>query len=205
MKKLTVLTLCCAMVLSMAACASNTAAVDNQTKQNVNTEAATTKYSAEQNMNTEAATKGDSDGKSDAADGSEQNAADLEAFLNNFIMIGPSEDLFYTGWEFAGGMVDGVEMNEKDALASLTVYGGKLQLIFENMGQISMVQGSGTLSGSYTVADDGITMKIVFDNNGTELSYDGLYVYNVDNIPVFLLLPDASGKNALYFTQIDER
>lgn len=189
MKKLTVLTLCCAMLLSMAACGSDTNDADNQTEQD-----------AADNSGQDAA----DNSEQSAADNSEQNAADMQAFLSNFAMIGPSEDLFYTGWEFAGGLVDGVEMNDKDASDFLSLYGGKLQLVFEDMEQISMLQGGGLLSGSYTVADDGVTMKIVFDNKGTDLTYAGLYVYNADNVPVILLLPDASGKNALYFTRIDE-
>ena len=45
-------------------------------------------------------------------------------------------DLSGTEWNFAGGMIDGVEMEEEDLNATLETYGGTLQLSLIHISEI---------------------------------------------------------------------
>ena len=113
------------------------------------------------------------------------------------------EGLAGTGWEFAGGYLDGVEMEQADAEAVLAQYGGMLQIVFEDESTASMVQGGGMLNGAYSATSDGYTLDISFDNSGSNLQYAGLFT-DVGGTLVLMLLSDATGMNAIYFTQINE-
>ena len=61
-------------------------------------------------------------------------------------------DLSGTEWTFAGGMIDGVEMEEEDLNATLETYGGTLGLVFGEDGAVTMVQGGGNAEGIVGVA-----------------------------------------------------
>lgn len=108
-----------------------------------------------------------------------------------------------TSWEFAGGFLDGTEMEQADAEATLAQYGGTLQIVFDSETDVSMVQGGGTLSGTYTTLDDGTRLGFAFDNAGSELKYGGLFA-DVNGTAVLMLLPDGTYMNAIYFSQITE-
>lgn len=191
MKKLIALTLCFAMVLSISACGSKPTADMESSAQSTN----------EENIS-EPSESAPAPGEPDSsAEESEQNG-DLENFLSQLTIIGPSEDMF-AGWTLTGGMLDGVEMNDTDVEQVLENYGGILQFVFNEDETVDMIQGGGYLEGTFSVADDGYSMPMVFDNAGTQLSYVGIFV-QVDNSMVLVLLPDDSGQNALYFSMIDE-
>ena len=128
---------------------------------------------------------------------------DLQAFLQQLSLLGPTEDIIGTGWTFSGGMVDGAEMEQEDADAALELYNGSLEIVFDDEQNISMVQGGGTLEGVYGLMSDGYVLEIVFDNGGSELKYAGVFA-EVDGTVALMLFPDATGQNAMYFTQITE-
>ncbi len=100
-------------------------------------------------------------------------------------------------------MVDGAEMEQEDADAALELYNGSLEIVFDDEQNISMVQGGGTLEGVYGLMSDGYVLEIVFDNGGSELKYAGVFA-EVDGTVALMLFPDATGQNAIYFTQITE-
>ena len=128
---------------------------------------------------------------------------DLQAFLQQLSLLGPTEDIIGTGWTFSGGMVDGAEMEQEDADAALELYNGSLEIVFDDEENIRMVQGGGTLEGVYGLMSDGYVLEIVFDNGGSELKYAGVFA-EVDGTVALMLFPDATGQNAMYFTQITE-
>ncbi len=128
---------------------------------------------------------------------------DLQAFLQQLSLLGPTEDIIGTGWTFSGGMVDGAEMEQEDADAALELYNGSLEIVFDDEENIRMVQGGGTLEGVYGLMSDGYVLEIVFDNGGSELKYAGVFA-EVDGTVALMLFPDATGQNAIYFTQITE-
>lgn len=206
MKKLTVLALCSAMALSMAACGSKPKAIDEATVDTPKTGVGTPENSTEDTapgMPESSAEDTAPDAPENSADDTAQEGG-IEDFLQGLAIIAPGEDIFYTGWEFAGGMLNGVEMNEAAASQALETYGGTLQLLFGDMEVVSMVQGGGSLEGSYTVAEDGYMLQMIFENEGAQIPYAGVFA-NVNDTFTLMLFSDETGLNVLYFTQIDER
>ena len=132
----------------------------------------------------------------------ETAAAGVASLLETVELAAVPEGLAGTGWEFAGGYINGAQMDQDQANNALAQYGGMLQIVFEDETNISMVQGGGTLAGIYGTADDGLYLSIVFDNAGTDLEYVGLFT-DVNGTAV-LMLSDTDGLNAIYFTQITE-
>lgn len=128
----------------------------------------------------------------------------LTDFLGKLTLIEPGDAVAGTGWEFAGGMADGVEMEQAEADQTLAVWGGKLNIVFGEGNSVSMVQGNGTLKGSYeTVEGNTYVISLVFDNAGAELRYAGIFA-DMGGTEAFMLLPDDSGRNAIYFSRIAE-
>ena len=64
-------------------------------------------------------------------------------------------DMSNTVWSFAGGYIDGSEMTQAEMDESLEAYGGTLQFTFDAAGGAKMIQGGGTLNGTYQYLDDG--------------------------------------------------
>ena len=79
-------------------------------------------------------------------------------------------DMSNTVWSFAGGYIDGGEMTQAEMDESLAAYGGTLQFTFDAAGGAKMIQGGGTLNGTYQYLDDG-SVGVIFDYNGEELRY----------------------------------
>ena len=61
-----------------------------------------------------------------------------------------------------------------------------------------MVQGGGTMEGTYEYLDDGVS--VVFDNQGAELPYTCLFT-EMNDTRVLVAVPDESGTSGLYFSQ----
>lgn len=136
----------------------------------------------------------------DDGDGPSDGLLDL---LRQLSPVAPTEDIIGTAWEFSGGMIDGVEMEQAEAEQNLEMYSGELNIVFNDEESISMVQGGGTLNGTYGLTGDGYIMGIEFDNAGSSLRYAGLLT-DVDGTIVLMLFSDDTGENAIYFTQITE-
>ena len=109
-------------------------------------------------------------------------------------------DLSGTEWSFAGGMIDGVEMEEEDINTSLEAYGGTLQLVFGDDGAVTMVQGVGNVAGTYEYSDDNTSIKMSFDFGGTELVYAG-FLSQVGDTVTLIAMADMNGYDGLYFVQ----
>lgn len=109
-------------------------------------------------------------------------------------------DLSGTEWNFAGGMIDGVEMEEEDMNESLEAYGGTLQLVFGEDGAVTMVQGVGNAEGTYEYSDDNTAIKMTFDFGGTELTYAG-FLSQVGDTVTLIAMSDMNGYDGLYFVQ----
>ena len=72
----------------------------------------------------------------------------------------------------------------------------------EDVYKRQMLQGGGTLEGTYVQVDEG-TFSIEFANSESELVYSALFT-DVGGTPVMMLFPDNTGLNAIYFTQSSE-
>ncbi len=109
-------------------------------------------------------------------------------------------DLTDTVWTFCGGCVKGVEMEQEQVDSALeSVYGGTLQIAFDGEGGAQMIQGGGTLNGTYEpMGDNGV--GVAFDNNGTELRYGCIFTKFNDTVAM-IAIADEEGLNAVYFAQ----
>ncbi len=103
-----------------------------------------------------------------------------------------------TVWNFAGACIDGNELNLEEATEALNQYGGTLQFAFGSDGTAQMIQGNGTLEGTYEYLEDG-SVGVTFDNNGTEVPYACIFV-DLDGLTM-IAIPDESGMNGVYFVQ----
>ena len=148
MKKIFALMTSLVMAASLAACGEEEVVVDDSVNSSVERSVSSEESSVEE-------------GGQDTTEGS-FNVLDLPG------VEGP--DVRNTTWSFAGGCEDGVPLTEERAYAALEAYGGTLQLVFDEEDGVQMVQGGGTLAGTYQTNDDS-SVLLTFDNNGSELVY----------------------------------
>ena len=109
-------------------------------------------------------------------------------------------DMSNTVWNFAGGCIDGEELTQAEMDASLVEYGGKLQFTFDANGGASMIQGGGTVQGTYQYLDDG-SVGVIFNYNGEELRYACIFSWTEDNELLMIAVSDVEGQNGVYFIQ----
>lgn len=187
-KKLVGLMLSGMLVLSLAACGGDDAAADSTTV-STQAEVSTTSDTVQEAVTTEEVTVDDS---------TDSEAADSDGILYHLTME-EIPDLADTTWDFAGGMIDGTEMTEDEFNTALSsTYGGQLSFVFDGNGNAQMVQGGGSLNGTYEVRDDGL-VAVVFDNNGSDLIY-ACFFTDMDGLTM-IALSDDSGNNGVYFVQ----
>lgn len=170
MKKLLVAMLSSVMVMSLVAC-GGTEEVSDESQ--VQVEAV---VEVEEKQETTVAETADSGSMWD-------NIAQIEA-----------PDISNTVWTFAGGYIDGVELTQEDYDSALQAYGGSLQFVFDDNGGAQMVQGGGTLQGTYSYGESE-SVSVAFDNNGTELQYICLFTEDEDIFMLAFTDPD----NCVYF------
>ena len=100
-----------------------------------------------------------------------------------------------TDWDFCGGYMDDTEMTQEDYDATMEMYGGTLQFVFNEDGTAEMVQGGGSLNGYFKYIEGGVGVE--FDNNGEALRYSLIFI-DLDGLTM-VALPDNSGETGLYF------
>ena len=180
MKKLLAVSLSTMMVLSMSACGGSDSSADTTAAQETE---------AEVTVETEAETEETEE---------LPDLVDVEGATIWDILRVETPDLTNTSWGLSGGYIEGEEMTQEDLDQTLEQYGGQLDFNFGEDGQAQMVQGGGTMEGSYEYLDDGVS--VVFDNQGAELPYTCLFTEMNDTL-VLVAVPDESGTSGLYFSQ----
>lgn len=217
-KKIVTLMLGFAVALSVAACGGNTesgkkddngasaeagageSAETSEPEEEAGKSAGGSESGEESEGLSEDGESGDEEAQDLAESGSEVSE-DMWGVIEKLSLLNPTDALIGTEWSLSGGMVDGVELEQDGLEESLEMYGGKLNIVFDDDETISMEQGNGTLKGTYGVTpEDERLMGIVFDNNGSELIYAGLLA-DVEGEEVLMLFSDDTGRNAVYFTQ----
>lgn len=195
MKKLLVLTLSLATALSLAACGdSESTSGSGSAEPNVENVVAPV-----DNADDAAAPVDDADDVSvpvEDADMEETLAdagSDEELTLWDAVRV-ETPDVSDTTWNFAGGYLDGHEMTAEEVSSSLEAYGGVCQFVFDAEGGVQMVQGGGTLEGTYEYLEDGV--GVILDANGTELRYACIFT-DMDGITM-IAISDDDGKNGMY-------
>lgn len=81
-------------------------------------------------------------------------------------------DMSNTVWSFAGGYIDGSEM----------------------------IQGGGTLNGTYQYLDDG-SVGVIFDYSGEELRYACIFTWTDEDELLMVAISDVEGADGIYFVQ----
>ena len=127
----------------------------------------------------------------------------LFSILNDEDVVLVPDWLAGSSWEFMGGYLDGENMEQADYDAALEQYGGTLQLDFTSDSEVDMVQGGGTLNGTYYVTDDSLNLGIDFPDN--DLKYAAMFfTQDGGESCVLALLSDETGRNAIFFTPVAE-
>ena len=104
-----------------------------------------------------------------------------------------------TGWSFVGGYIDGAPMTADEAKAALENYGGTLQLVFAENGAVLMIQGTGSVEGTYEAADEN-SVTVSFPS----ISKEYVVVFTVlDETPVLVLVDNADTTMGIYFAQAE--
>lgn len=209
MKKFVTVMLSLAMALSLAACGGDknaSSSGSSPSTQSTVSEAAkndTAGNAAEPEVSEPESTPAEEVETQDVEAENAEVSDELMDFLAQLSIIEPTDVIIGTGWEFAGGRLGGEEMDEEQAAQSLETYGGSLNIVFDDEENMRMVQGGGTMNGTYGLADDGYTLVIAFNNGGTEIPYAGVFA-DVEDTVVLMLIADETGQNVIYFTQITE-
>ena len=96
--------------------------------------------------------------------------------------------------------IDGGEMTQAEMDESLAAYGGTLQFTFDAAGGAKMIQGGGTLNGTYQYLDDG-SVGVIFDYNGEELRYACIFTWTDEGELLMVAISDVEGADGIYFVQ----
>lgn len=112
----------------------------------------------------------------------------------------PIPDIANSGWELAGGMIKGVEMEESDLQSVLDACGGKFQFIFLDADKVQMINGENAFDGTYKSVEENYALDAVFEG----YEYYGVFT-QIDGETVLILANKAAPETALYMMQIDER
>lgn len=102
-----------------------------------------------------------------------------------------------TDWDYCGGYMDDAELTQEELDATLEMYGGTLQFVLNEDGTAEMVQGGGSLYGTFQYLDD-YSVGLIFDNNGEELRYACIFV-ELGGCMTLVAMPDDTGEMGLYF------
>ena len=116
----------------------------------------------------------------------------------------PSLDsLSDTVWAFAGGAADGETLDEEGADAILEMYGGTLQVEFVDTENVNLVQGGGAMPGAYMFLDDGATMALAFELEGTTYEYAAVFTDSSDGEDLVMVLVALEEPGTAFFMALD--
>ena len=116
------------------------------------------------------------------------------------IALAEVPEVLYTGWEFAGGCVDGVEMEVEDVSLFLNQFGGSLQIIFPEGDTVMLAKADDAVSGTFKKTTDGKGLHLVF---GADVEYYAVFT-ELGDTTVMMLAKTTEPGTALYFTMISE-
>ena len=189
-RKTLALMLSLTLALSMTACGGSDSSDAADTETAVEVEEDTEDAAEEE-------TADEADDTEDAAEEADEANEDLGPLYSIPAIEAP--EVAGTTWAFVGAMLDGEELDEETCNGVLEQnYGGTLEMAFDEDGGVQMIQGGGTLEGTYSYVDES-TILVVLDNNGSELQYACAFA-DVDGVTM-VLMNDDTGYNGIYFMQ----
>lgn len=145
-------------------------------------------------------TSSDTVANDDTATSDQSTVADFFPESLSNVTAYPIDDMSLTGWQLAGGMIDGVEMEEADLTALLSNANGKIEFVFTDDKNVQMVTGLNTIDGTYSLTSEDMIVHMVFP----EIEYYGV-VTVVSETTVFMIADPKQPGSALYLSQIDEQ
>lgn len=119
-----------------------------------------------------------------------------EALQN--IAISEIPEVVGSGWEFAGGCVDGVEMEEDDVSLFLEQFGGTLSVVFPEGNTVMLAKSDGAANGTFKKTADGNGLHLDFGNG---IEYYAVFT-QVEDLTVMMMAQTSAPGTALYFTLI---
>lgn len=123
---------------------------------------------------------------------------DVMSSFEMYVVL-PMDRLTAAPWKFSGGCANGVEMEQEELESMLSVYGGTLQVEFVEDGTANLVQGGGTIPGTYRVLDDGASINFTFEFQDTVLNYVGVFTaIGEDETPILLFLSPEAPDTVFY-------
>ncbi|MBQ4556588.1 MAG: hypothetical protein IJA60_02950 [Clostridia bacterium] len=108
-------------------------------------------------------------------------------------------DVSNTAWQLAGGMIDGVEMEQADLDAILAACGGTFAFVFDVPGVVSMYNGETEFKGTCETIEENYVLYMEFEG----YTYYGVFTVVNDTNVIIIANTEAPG-TALYMTQIVE-
>lgn len=180
MKKFLALILALVMALTLVACGSSSDSSD----------------SSDSTDNADAQTSE----STDAEASSDTQASDTSLWTT--VKREAVPDLAGTTWSYSGGFINGSEMTQEELDASLQTYGGKLQFVFADDTNVTMVQGTGSLNGTYAAdPDQENCVDVTFPDKN--LTYACIFATNSAGAANLIAIPAADGMNGIYFTKAE--
>lgn len=119
----------------------------------------------------------------------------LNALPNNAV----PDYLMPSGWEFAGGMIDGVEMEQEDVDAILQATGGTFQVVFSAEGVANLVNGEQVIAGTYEKTSD---TELFLDFG--DYSYYARFTTLGDDTEAMLMVNPAQADTVFYMILMSE-
>lgn len=102
-------------------------------------------------------------------------------------------ELTGSSWGLAGGMINGVEMEEEDLSAVLEACGGVFAFFFDAPGSVSMYNGETQYKGTYEALEDNAVLYMEFEG----YTYYGVFTM-VNDSPVLIIANTEAPDTALY-------
>ena len=128
----------------------------------------------------------------------ENNGAGAGTPLETMTFVKVPENIVGSEWSFCGGFVNGVEMDNEKATATLKQYGGVLQLNFLDEANVEFVQGGGVLAGTCGADEDNDMVVITVQNGDQTIEYTCLFA-ELNGDTILVQLSGDSTDNAFYF------
>lgn len=102
-------------------------------------------------------------------------------------------ELAGSAWGLAGGMINGVEMEDEDLNAVLEACGGVFMFLFDAPGSVSMYNGETQYTGTYEAVEDNAVLFMEFEG----YTYYGVFTM-VDDSLVLIIANTEAPDTALY-------
>ncbi len=146
--------------------------------------------------NADAGSKAPATSDTASTDSAEGNVGSIYPDALKNVEAIPAPDVEYTAWEFAGGCVDGVDMEQAEADAVLATYGGILSFEINADGKLGLYSATQMAEGTYTKTTDGYGYHFQFENG----EYYAVFTTVGEDTVMMLAQPSSPG-TALYFIQ----